>query len=83
MPARYVFLDPTRRIARFTPPGEAWHGADAIIVLDTGTWNQLDDFGPFLRAASAAKVVIDHHQTQDDLGASGEVSDGFSWSLCR
>ena len=40
-----------------------------VIVLDTGTWNQLDGFGPFLRDLSAAKVVIDHHMTQDDLGA--------------
>ena len=38
-------------------------------MLDTGTWNQLGDFGPFLRELPAAKVVIDHHLTQDDLGA--------------
>jgi phosphoesterase RecJ-like protein len=69
VPARYAFLDPARRITRFTPPGTAWSGADAIIVMDTGTWNQLDDFGPFLRASPAARVVIDHHLTQDDLGA--------------
>jgi phosphoesterase RecJ-like protein len=69
VPARYAFLDRDRRIERFPPPGETWRSADAIVVLDTGTWNQLDDFGPFLRASSAAKVVIDHHLTQDDLGA--------------
>jgi phosphoesterase RecJ-like protein len=69
MPRRYAFLDPDHRIARFTPPGDAWRDADAILVLDTGTWNQLDDFGPFLRASPAARVVIDHHLTQDDLGA--------------
>jgi phosphoesterase RecJ-like protein len=40
-----------------------------VVVLDTGTWNQLGDFGPFLRKSGAAKVVIDHHQTQDNLGA--------------
>jgi phosphoesterase RecJ-like protein len=69
-PHRYAFLDPACRIARFTPPGDAWRGADAIIILDTGTWNQLDDFGPFLRESPAARVVIDHHLTQDDLGAT-------------
>jgi phosphoesterase RecJ-like protein len=68
-PHRYAFLDPAGRIARFTPPGDAWRGVDAIIILDTGTWNQLDDFGPFLRESPAARVVIDHHLTQDDLGA--------------
>jgi len=43
--------------------------ADAAIILDTGTWNQLGDLGPFLRSLKAARAVIDHHQTQDDLGA--------------
>src|SRR4029077_8422620 len=50
--------------------GNAWKNAEAVIVLDTGTWNQLDDVGPFLRDLPAAKAVIDHHMTQDDLGAT-------------
>jgi phosphoesterase RecJ-like protein len=69
MPARYEFLDPARRIERFTPPGDGWRDAEVVIVLDTGTWNQLDEFGPFLAGLAVPKVVIDHHQTQDDLGA--------------
>ena len=68
-PPRYRFLDPEQRIEIFSKPGDTWRNADAAIVMDTGTWNQLGDFGPFLRGLSAAKVVIDHHQTQDDLGA--------------
>src|SRR5713101_1256920 len=53
MPERYRFLDPVGRIQRFTLPGDAWKNADAIVVLDTGTWNQLDDFAPFLRESPA------------------------------
>jgi len=68
-PPRYTFLDPEKRIERFAAPGERWRNNNVVIVLDTGTWNQLDGFGPFLRDLSAAKVVIDHHMTQDDLGA--------------
>jgi phosphoesterase RecJ-like protein len=68
-PSRYQFLDPDRRVQRFEPPGEPWRQAEAVVVLDTGTWNQLGDFGPFLRQLSAEKAVIDHHLTQDDLGA--------------
>jgi bifunctional oligoribonuclease and PAP phosphatase NrnA len=68
-PPRYAFLDPAGRIERFTPPGEAWRQAEVAVVLDTGTWNQLGDLGPFLRTLPAARVVIDHHLTQDDLGA--------------
>jgi phosphoesterase RecJ-like protein len=68
-PPRYAFIDPAQRIARFTPPGDRWQHADAVVVLDTGTWGQLESFGPFLRGLKVPKAVIDHHQTQDDLGA--------------
>ena len=68
-PPRYTFLDPDRRIGRFEPPGEPYRAAQVLVVLDTGTWNQLGDFGPFLKASTAAKAVIDHHLSQDDLGA--------------
>src|SRR5262245_23858990 len=44
-------------------------GADVALVLDTGTWNQLGDIGPLLKSLSVPKLVIDHHLTQDDLGA--------------
>lgn len=68
-PPRYSFLDPQRRIAIFQPPGTVYAAADVIVVLDTGTWSQLGDFGAFLKASQAAKAVIDHHLSQDDLGA--------------
>jgi|ERR1051325_6235396 phosphoesterase RecJ-like protein len=69
-PPRYNFLDPERRIARFTPPGDAHREVEVIAVLDTGTWNQLGDFGDWMKTSKAKKVVIDHHFTQDDLGAT-------------
>ncbi len=69
LPPRYDFLDPARRIRRFEPPGAIYRDCDAAIVLDTGTWNQLGDFGTLLRSLPVAKAVIDHHLTQDDLGA--------------
>ena len=69
MPPRYRFLDPEQRIDLFAPPGDRWRKAGAVLVLDTGTWNQLGSFGPFLKTLPAEKVVIDHHMTQDDLGA--------------
>jgi phosphoesterase RecJ-like protein len=68
-PPRYDFLDPEKKIERFTLPGDNWRGAEAVIILDTGTWNQLGDFGTFLRQLNVPKLVIDHHPSQDDLGA--------------
>jgi bifunctional oligoribonuclease and PAP phosphatase NrnA len=67
---RYEFAStPTTPIERFRLPGDDFKTADAIVVVDTGTWPQLGDFGPFLRSMNVAKVVIDHHRTQDELGA--------------
>jgi bifunctional oligoribonuclease and PAP phosphatase NrnA len=67
-PPRYTFLDPERRIQRFTAPADD-KDVDVIVVLDTGTWNQLGDFGDWMKTSKAKKIVIDHHLTQDDLGA--------------
>lgn len=69
-PPRYDFLDPGKRIERFRLPGDPWRECQAIVVLDTGTWNQLGDFGEFMRVADVPKAVIDHHLSQDDLGAT-------------
>jgi phosphoesterase RecJ-like protein len=69
LPPRYDFMDPAKRVQRFHPPGDEYRDAEAAIVLDTGTWNQLGDFGTLLRSLDAPKLVIDHHLTQDDLGA--------------
>ncbi len=68
LPPRYAFLDPAKRIRVFASPGDDYRDADAAIVLDTGTWNQLGDFGVFLKTLDVPKLVIDHHLTQDDLG---------------
>jgi phosphoesterase RecJ-like protein len=68
LPPRYDFLDPEKRIREFVPPGDDFRGADAAVVLDTGTWNQLGDFGNFLRSLKVPTAVIDHHLTQDGVG---------------
>jgi len=67
-PPRYDFLDPDKKIQRFEPPGDRWRSAEAIFVLDTGTWNQLGEFGTFMKSMPVDKLVIDHHLSQDDLG---------------
>jgi len=69
-PPRYDFMDPQRRIKRFELPGNEYRDTEAIIVLDTGTWGQLGDFGAFMKGMNVPKVVIDHHLSQDDLGAT-------------
>jgi phosphoesterase RecJ-like protein len=68
IPPRYDFIDPQRRIEVFAAAEERLLAYDAIVVLDTGTWNQLADVGAVLRASSAEIAVIDHHRTQDGVG---------------
>ena len=69
LPPRYDFMDPQKRVEQFESPGERFRDVDAIIILDTGTWNQLGEFAPFMKSLQVGKMVIDHHRTQDDLGA--------------
>lgn len=71
LPPRYAFLDPDGKLVRYQPPGDAWRDADAFIIMDTGTWNQLGkEFAPFLKSLPVPRAVIDHHPTQDlDLEA--------------
>jgi bifunctional oligoribonuclease and PAP phosphatase NrnA len=75
-PPRCDFLDPDNRIQVFNAAGSHVPQGDALIVLDTGTWNQLADVGPFVQAFTGERVVIDHHATQDDLGATRFVDTG-------
>ena len=68
LPPRYDFLDPDKQVRPFAPAGADYRGAEAVVVLDTGTWNQLGDFGNFLRSLQVPTAVIDHHLTQDHVG---------------
>ncbi len=69
LPSRYEFIDPRREIEEFSEDDPTFAEMDCIIILDTGTWNQLGVFGSFMRSLTVPKLVIDHHRTQDDLGA--------------
>src|SRR3972149_6161852 len=75
-PDRFQFLDPGGRLLHFggqvsaaelsRPP---YAPIDAVVILDTSSWTQLGDMADFIRASAAEKAVIDHHLSQDDLGA--------------
>lgn len=74
LPPRYRFLDPERIVIEdFRQPKTPLDDRDCIVILDTGTWSQLGDFGTFLKQSPLPRVVIDHHRTQDDLGGASFV----------
>src|SRR6267142_2405847 len=66
----HVLPDPDGRIRKFELPGDEYRDIEAVVILDTGTWNQLGDFGAFLKTLTCDKFIIDHHLTQDELGAT-------------
>jgi bifunctional oligoribonuclease and PAP phosphatase NrnA len=73
MPPRYDFLDPDKQLFE-------WFGAvvkpaqladrEVAIILDLSSWNQLGDMAELIRRFPGPRVVIDHHVSQDDLGAT-------------
>lgn len=71
-PPRYDFLDPRQEFfEHFGNPVEPGDLSDrqAIVILDLSSWGQLGDMEPFVREFRGPKAVIDHHVSQDDLGA--------------
>lgn len=91
LPPRYQFLDPAGDTIELFTEATADHfrSCGAVVVMDTGTWGQLGDFGPFMRSLTVPKAVVDHHRTQDDLGGlqlvdtSAEATGRLSYEIIR
>jgi phosphoesterase RecJ-like protein len=71
LPPRYQFLDPSGRIRQLgkTVQHAELEGAEVVLIVDTSAWVQLGDMANFVRATAAKKVIIDHHISEDDMGA--------------
>ncbi|MBM4004945.1 MAG: bifunctional oligoribonuclease/PAP phosphatase NrnA [Planctomycetes bacterium] len=70
-PPNLAFIDPGRRIEVL---GEVVTAKDLddrelLIILDTSAWAQLGPMGEVVRGTAAFKAVVDHHVSQDELGA--------------
>jgi phosphoesterase RecJ-like protein len=71
-PANLLFLDPGRQAQQLGTAATADDvlQAEVHFVVDTSSWAQLSDVGKVMRESSAKRVVIDHHVSADDLGAT-------------
>jgi len=72
-PPRYDFLDPDGTLfehygAESGPPDLS--DREVAVILDLSAWSQLGDMADLIRGFSGPRVVIDHHVSQDDLGAT-------------
>ena len=70
-PAHLKFMDPQGEISTInvdvTP--DDLSDVDLWIVLDTSAWIQLGPMADVLRNSNARKAIVDHHVSEDDLGA--------------
>lgn len=40
---------------------------DGVVIVDTCSWGQLETAESFLKASRLPKIIVDHHETRDDL----------------
>jgi phosphoesterase RecJ-like protein len=71
-PPRYDFLDPKGTL--FEHLGTQVHAAEladreVLIILDLSSWGQLGEMAAVVRDFRGPRLVIDHHLSEDDLGA--------------
>lgn len=70
-PPRYDYLDPDGTFFEHfsSLPAGSLDDREVAVILDLSAWSQLGDMADFLRGFRGPKVVVDHHVSQDDLGA--------------
>jgi phosphoesterase RecJ-like protein len=72
-PPRYDYLDPHgtlfEHLGTQVQPGDL-ADREVLVILDLSAWSQLGDMGGVVRDFKGPRVVIDHHVSQDDLGAT-------------
>jgi len=95
VPERYDFLLAGERPAPAERFAELANWANAVIIVDTCAFAQLDGLDDQLAAAREKIVVIDHHATTDDIGTVrwldtsaaaagimvGELIDALGWPV--
>ena len=71
VPEHIRFLDTERKALELGTDvqPEDLSNCEVFIVVDTSAWVQLGPMADVLRAFEGSRVVIDHHVSQDDLGA--------------
>ncbi|MEX0820097.1 MAG: DHH family phosphoesterase [Pirellulaceae bacterium] len=70
-PRNLAFIDPERRIKVIGEDIQVddLDDIEVLMVLDTSAWAQLGPMSDVIRATAATRIVVDHHVSEDDLGA--------------
>lgn len=70
-PPNLQFLDPGKKILAIDVDITRAELADCdlVIILDTSAWIQLGAVGDWIKESGVKRIVVDHHQGEDDLDA--------------
>ena len=70
-PPNLAFIDPTNRIEVLGEHVQVdeLKDMDVMMILDTSAWAQLGPMGDVVKTTNARKIIVDHHVSEDDLGA--------------
>lgn len=70
-PPNLSFIDPENKIQAIDEDitREELKDTDLIIILDTSAWIQLGKVGEWFKETDIKRIVVDHHESEDDLGA--------------
>jgi len=71
-PATLGFLNPELRIQKLGQDitSEQLPNVDVYVIVDTSAWQQLGAMAEVIQKAGKSRVVIDHHVSSDNLGAT-------------
>lgn len=71
VPPNLQFMDPCGELRQLGKDvsAEELDSCEVLMVLDTTAWAQLGEMGDVIRTTTAKKIVLDHHVSEDDLGA--------------
>ena len=71
-PANLTFLNPDGRIKKLDEDitRDALPDVDVWIVVDTSAWQQLGAMAEVVQSGGGKRVVIDHHVSSDNMGAT-------------
>jgi phosphoesterase RecJ-like protein len=70
-PPNLAFIDPKKQLTvinQTVQPSDL-SDTDVVMILDTSAWVQLGAMADFVRSFPGKKIVVDHHVSEDDLGA--------------
>lgn len=70
-PPNLAFIDPNKRIKTLGQDAQTaeLYDVEVLMILDTSAWAQLGPMGEVIKSTSAKKLILDHHVSEDELGA--------------